>query len=596
MRFWQLICAYTFAAIVGGIDTASGAETGRPAVGTAINELRFKDIRYLPRTLADFGEQRAYVIVFTNTTCPLAQKYWPKLKRLNEEYRSQHVQFVSINATEGDRISEIAQQAIDFGIEFPVVRDSDGSCARTLGVERTPEAVILDAQRKLRYRGRIDNQYRLGGSRPDVTEDDLVRALNDVLQDRPVTQSETAVDGCRITLPTAPKLETPVTFYDHVMPLFQKHCQECHRTGGGAPFPLITLEDAATHAEMIAEVVSDERMPPWYGNRRQHFANERGLTAAERDRIVAWTLSGRQAGDAANAPQGPTFSEGKWEIGKPDLVTTSILSHTLPAEGFVDYKHVILPYLFTQDTWISAAEIKPSNSATVHHCNMAYVTIGEDYQPRNFITGRVPGGTAMVLDDGVAFKIPKNSVVALQIHYTTTGKPEANTMSVGFRFPRSVVRQELHHIQATTSHFEIPPGAAAHPVTATRTLPANASGIGMFAHMHLRGKDMTFRALYPDGTNETLLSIPNYHYDWQQNYRWTPGTKKFPEGTKIEVTAHYDNSKFNPFNPDSSVVVRHGPQTIHEMMFGFFFYTIDGEDLNLTVDPMTGHRTKSPAK
>lgn len=594
MRLWQLILACFMAGAFVLPETAFGAETNRPPIGTEIKELRFKDIRYLPRTLADFGEQRAYVIVFTNTTCPLAQKYWPKLKRLDEEHRGQQVQFVSINATEGDRISDIAQQAIDFGIEFPVVRDGDGSCARALGVERTPEVVILDGKRRLCYRGRIDNQHRLGGSRPDVTEDDLLRALTDVLQDRSVAQPETVVDGCKITLPGAAALETPVTYYEHVLPLFQKHCQECHRQAGGAPFSLTTLDDAQAHAEMIAEVVADERMPPWYANRRQHFVNERGLTSAERNRIVAWTKSGRQPGDAAQAPPTPAFPEGKWTIGKPDIVTTSILAHTLPAEGFVDYKHVVLPYLFTQDTWISAAEIRPSNPATVHHCNMAYVTLGEEFDQKNFITGRVPGGTAMVLDEGIAYKIPKNSVIALQIHYTTTGKPEKNTMSVGFRFPRSIVHQELHHIQATTSRFEIPAGASAHPVTATRTLPRNASGIGMFAHMHLRGKDMTFRALYPDGTDETLLSIPNYHYDWQQNYRWKPGTKQFPEGTKIEVTAHFDNSKFNPFNPDPTSVVRHGAQTVQEMMFGFMFYTIDGEDLNLTIDPKTGYRVETP--
>jgi hypothetical protein len=152
------------------------------------------------------------------------------------------------------------------------------------------------------------------------------------------------------------------------------------------------------------------------------------------------------------------------------------------------------------------------------------------------------------------------------------------------------VKQELHHLQVTTSRFEIPAQAAAHPVRSSRALPCDATGVGMFSHMHLRGKDMTFRALLPGGEEETLLTIPNYHYDWQQNYRWQPGTKKFPKGTKIDVLAHFDNSAFNPFNPDPTMAVRHGPQTVEEMMFGFFFYTADGEDLKLKVDPKTGGR------
>ncbi len=580
----------------GNDSGLGGAEVARPPIGTEIKSLRFKDIRYLPRTLNDLGEHRATVIVFTNTTCPLVQKYWPKLKRLEAEFSAQDVQFLSINSSAGDEIAEIAQQAIDFGVEFPVVQDLHGECARALGVERTPEVVILDQRRRLRYRGRIDNQHRLGASRVDVTEDDLPQALRQVLNGTEVVRPETAVDGCRITFPALPQQEAPVTYYEHIAPLMQRHCVECHRPSGGAPFALVSLEDVTSHSEMIAEVVADRRMPPWYGSRRQHFFNERTLTSTERDQIVAWNLSGRAAGDAAKAPPARQFATGQWEIGEPDLITTAVFPHKLPAEGFVEYKYVLLPYVFTQDTWISAAEISPSNPATVHHCNMAYMTLGEAFDEQNFITGRVPGGSAMILDEGVALKIPKNSIVGLQIHYTTTGKIESNRMSVGFRFPRGIVRRELQHAQISKSRFEIPPGAAAFPVVASQTLPANATGIGMFAHMHLRGKDMTFRALYPDGRQETLLSIPNYHYDWQHAYRWQPGTKSFPAGTKIEVTAHFDNSRFNPFNPDPTMVVKTGPQTIQEMMFGFFFYTHDGEDLKLKVDPLTGHPLKPDNK
>jgi len=590
MRLWQVCLVCSVACAPWSAEWLIGAESHRPPIGDEIDELRFKDIRFLPRSLDDFGEKRAFVVVFTSTTCPLVQRYWPKLKRLDEQFRGRGVQFVGVNASPGDTIPDVAQQAIDFGVEFPVVKDADGSCVRAVGVERTPEVVVLDSNRRLRYRGRIDDQYRLGGARPDVVHDDLQRALEELLEDRPVQVPETPVDGCRITPPSAPRFDLPVTFHEHVQPLLQRHCQQCHRRGATAPFSLITFDEVAAHAETIAEVVGEGRMPPWYANRQQQFANERGLSTVERNQIVAWAQTGRLPGDPEKASQPLTFHDSAWEIGEPDVVTTALGTHSLPPDGFVDYKYAILPYVFFDETWISAAEIRPSNPSVVHHCNMAYVALGQQFSEGNFITGRVPGGTPMILDDGLALRIPKNSVLALQIHYTTTGKPETNRMSVGLRFPRGTVRQELHHVQATTSRFEIPPGAAAHPVKAVRILPCDASGLGMFAHMHLRGKDMTFRAIYPTGENETLLSIPNYHYDWQQNYRWKPGTKKFPRGTRIEVTAHFDNSRFNPFNPDPTATVRHGPQTVQEMMFGFFFYTADGEDLQLNVDPKTGRR------
>lgn len=582
----------TLVVLASLVNIASAAEPAK--IGSEVPVPRFKDIRYLQRSLADLGEAKAHVLVFSNTTCPLVQRYWPKLKRLDEQFRDQGVRFVSVNISGDDEISEIAQQAIDYGVEFPFVKDVDGSCARALGVQRTPEVVILDGKRLLRYRGRIDDQQRVGGTRPNVTSDDLVNALEDVLAGRDVRTSETTVDGCLITLPAEPDLARKVTFHQDVLPILQANCQECHRRGGNAPFALITREEVTAHAEAIAEVVADRRMPPWYANRQQHFLNERALDAKQRETIAVWAKTGMAAGDEAKAPPPREFVDSTWEIGEPDIVTTSLETHKLPAEGFVDYKHVILPYVFLQDTWISGAEIRPSNSAVVHHCNMAYVKIGQKFDDGNFITGRVPGGTAFTLGEGIAFRIPAGSVIGLQIHYTTTGKEETNRMSVGFRYPRYVVRQELQHMQVTTRKFEIPAHAAAHPVQATRTLPCDATGMAMFAHMHLRGKDMTFKALHPDGKQETLLSIPNYHFDWQQNFRWQPGTRKFPKGTKIEVTAHYDNSRFNSYNPDASQAVRFGPQTIHEMMYGFFFYTADGEDLNLTIDPKTGRPARPP--
>ncbi len=569
------------------------AEPQRVAVGGTIANLRFKDIRYVSRSLDDLGAGKAYVLVFTNTTCPVAQKYWPKLKRLDADLRPRGVQFVAVNAAAEDSIVQMAEQAIEFGVDFPSVKDLDGSCAKALGIERTPEVAVLDSQKRLRYRGRIDDQYRVSGSRADVQHDDLRLAIEAVLEDRDPPTAETTVDGCLITLRSSSPPREPVTFTGNVLAILQKHCQECHHDGSpSAPFALMTFEDATNHGAMIGEVVAEQRMPPWRASRRQHFSNERGLTGAERRTIAAWVAEGMPEGDRSQAPPARTFVESKWEMGEPDLVLTSIESHSLPAEGIIDYRYVVMPYIFPEDTWISAAEILADNPRTVHHCNMGHFTLGKNFSEGNFITGRVPGGTPLICDEGMALRIPKGSVVGLQVHYTATGKAEKNRLSVGFRFPRGVVHKEIHHLQVSTTKIAIPPGASAHPVVSSRTLPGDASGIGMFSHMHLRGKDMTFIAHTPQGENETLLTIPNYHYGWQQNYRWEPGTKKFPKGTRIEVIAHYDNSAFNPFNPDPKSEVREGPQTFHEMMFGFFFYSLDAEDLNLRVDPKNGQAVK----
>jgi len=176
----------------------------------------------------------------------------------------------------------------------------------------------------------------------------------------------------------------------------------------------------------------------------------------------------------------------------------------------------------------------------------------------------------------------------LQIHYVATGKPEKCRISVGFQFAHEKVQKQLRYVLLVDHRFAIPPGAPAHPVTASKTLGQDAIGVGMFCHMHVRGKDMTFRSHLPDGKSETLLLIPNYNFDWQMPYRWEPGKVRLPKGTRLECLAHYDNSTFNPYNPDPTATVRDGLQTHQEMMNGFVFYVHAEERLNLDIDPKTG--------
>jgi hypothetical protein len=275
----------------------------------------------------------------------------------------------------------------------------------------------------------------------------------------------------------------------------------------------------------------------------------------------------------------------------PDLVLKSA-ELELPASGDIPYKYVVLPYVFTEETWIQAAQILPGNARVLHHANMAFGNLTDGVKESNFVTGYVPGGEPMTLDDGLAFRIPAGSVLGLQIHFVATGKPEMCRVSVGLRYPRAVVQKRLRHVQLADTMFAIPPGAPAHKVSATRVLDCDAVGVGLFSHMHLRGKDMTFTARVPDGKAETLLVIPNYSFSWQVPYRWEPGQKRWPKGTKLDCVAHFDNSPFNPYNPDPKATVRFGQQTHEEMMYGFFFYTDAAERLGLRVDPKTGAAMK----
>jgi peroxiredoxin len=567
-------------------------------IGDKVANLTFKDIHYLPRSLADFPKAKAFVLAFANTTCPVALRYLPVLKTMEKDYRSKGVQFFAVNEGADDSIVAMAAQAVKFEMEFPFVKDFGGECADALGVRRTAEVVVLDAGRTLRYRGRIDDQYRLGGNLAKPTIRNLADAIDAVLAGKEVAVTETPVDGCLITHsePSAPtKL---ITFADDVASILQKNCVECHRPGTTAPFTLTSYEDAKAQADGIAEVVTDGRMPPWYASDDfGKFINHRGLSDEDKQKLKWWVRSGMATGDLAKVPPPPPPAkpDDRWLIGKPDLVLTAP-EHTIPASGLVAYKYVPLPgafgglpHMFAKDTWVQGIQILPDNPRVVHHCNMAYMIRNKDKKLEyHFITGTVPGGSPMKLDPGLGFCIPANSFLLLQIHYVTTGKEEKCKISVGLKYGSGVIQKQLRHHLLVDHKFAIPPEAPAHPVGDGKVLERDADGVGLFVHMHLRGRDMTFRATRPDGTTETLLMVPNYSFDWQMPYVWKPGSMRFPKGTRIECLAHYDNSRFNPYNPDPLATVRDGDQTKDEMLNGFVFYTDANEKLNLDIDPKTG--------
>ena len=403
-------------------------------------------------SLDDFGKKKAYVLVFTNTSCPLAKRYLPTLTALDKEYAGKDVQFVGVNSAEEDSIISMATQAVQHDVAFPFVKDFGGVCARVLGVRRTPEAVILDADKRLRYRGRIDDQYRLGGVRKEATSRDLQMALDAVLAGKNVATSETEVDGCPITIAKERK-PREVNFAEHVAPILQKHCWSCHQTDGSGPFALTSYKQVSSRAETIAEVVAQQRMPPWFASHEfGPFVNRRGLSDEERERIVDWVRIGTPQGDARKTPPAPKAATSKWLIGEPDLVLHTV-EFELPAKGDIPYKYAILPHVFTADTWVQYIQILPDNPQALHHGNMVFVNLTDGFTEKNFITGQVPGGEPMSLDDGTAFMIPRGSGLGLELHFVATGKAEKCKVSIGLRYPTNTVEKRLKLLRLYERRF-----------------------------------------------------------------------------------------------------------------------------------------------
>jgi peroxiredoxin/mono/diheme cytochrome c family protein len=570
------------------VSLALAQDAPHPKPGAPIKELVFKDTRYSPRTLSEFGSKRAFALLFVTDSCPIAKRYLPEIKRLHGVYAKRGVQFLVVSADPDRDIGRMAAFALTHDLPMPIVKDTGGRAARALGVTRTPEVALLDGKLVLRYRGRVDDQIKLGGLRPKASRRDLVEALDELLAQKPVSVARTPVDGCRLSTAPADPVEEPPTFARDIAPLTRRHCVECHRPKGSAPFSLVGYDDVARVGTMVAEVVAERRMPPWFAEGgAEEFSNHRGLSPDERRLIVDWVASGMRKGDATKIPPPPALPKGKWSIGEPDLMIRMKRPIKVRADGYMPYQYVMLQHRFDHDTWIQKLEIVGDNPEVLHHCNVFFLRPGKAFESSQIVAGKVPGGSPLNLKPGVAALIPKGAMLGLQIHYQPNGTAVEDRVSIGLAFPKAPVQKRFRAAIIENRAFAIPPGAPHHRVAASYTFAETVISGGLFGHMHVRGKDVTFRATYPDGRAETLLRVPNYSFDWQTAYAFrTP--KRFPKGTRIDCVAHFDNSKFNPFNPDPSKTVRYGLQTTEEMMYCFAFYVNETEALGIRVDPKTG--------
>jgi peroxiredoxin len=529
--------------------------------------------------LADFHDKSFLVIAFISCQCPISNQYLPILNELQERFAERGVQFLAINSQAGDSPEQIAAHADEYKLAFPVLCDPRQSAADILGVQRTSEVYLLDPQRFIRYHGRIDDRFNYSTRREEPSRHDLVLAIDDALAGREIAVKTTDVAGCLISRPRRGQARGEITWSRQVSRIVQEKCQVCHHPNTAAPFSLLTYDDAVNWAEMTKEVVLQRRMPPWHADSRfGDFREERRLSQDEIDTVVAWINDGTPEGDRAELPPERDYPDG-WRIGKPDVIFELPQEVTVPAKGTVPYLYFETPTNFTEDMFIQAAEARPLNRAAVHHIVLFYKVPGEKRTRlfENWIDGAAPGNIPLELPEGVGRKIPAGASLIWQMHYTATGKEEKDRSQYAFRFCKQRPKREARVAPIRNERFRIPAGDPNFRVDSAFTTPRDLLIYSFSPHMHVRGKDFEYRAIFPDGKSEVLLSVPQYDFNWQSAYRLKL-PKRLPAGTRIECTAHYDNSKGNPANPDPTKEVRWGDQTWEEMMIGYVDYVAaDGE-------------------
>jgi peroxiredoxin len=608
-RWWFAVVVVLAGALARGGPARSGAK--QPPADEAVPNVRLQAPGGKEFSLHDLKGKKAVVVVFLSFDCPVSTSYSATLADLSRAFKDKGVAFLGVTPGTDETPDAVADHARDYKIPFPVLNDPRCAAADALGARVTPEAVVLDGQWSVRYRGRIDNGYtaRLKKNRR-TTSHDLRRALDELLAGKPVSRPATEAVGCKILRPAAAaKAPAKVTFYRDVQPILQERCQACHRPGEVGPFALMNYRQAVQWAEDIKEFTQSRRMPPWKPTEGVPFHNERKLTAKEIDTLAAWYDADTPEGDPKDAPPPRKFPAG-WQLGKPDLVLTPSAGLQIGPRGTDLFRCFVLPTDLPGDRYVSAVEVRPSNPRVVHHV-LLYVDpehhgraleqkeedrkkdpaeadggpgytskMGIGFRPSSGLGGWAPGNLPRFLPDGTGYPLPKGADVIMQVHYHRDGKAEKDRTAIGLYFAKKPVTTRYGNLTLIGLQkgrwgirFTVPAGADNFRLTGSMWVDQDCTLHSVMPHMHLIGKKVKVTATAPDSKPLTLVSVGEWDYNWQETY-----VLKKPlaikAGTRFDVEAYYDNTAQNPNNPfDPPRDISYGEQTTDEMCFVFLGVT-----------------------
>ena len=385
------------------------------------------------------------------------------------------------------------------------------------------------------------------------------------------------------------------TFTKDVAPILYKNCASCHRAGEIAPMPLLTYQDARPWAKSIREKVVLGQMPPWHAAQpRDMFSNDRRLNDSEKATLIRWADAGAPQGDPKDLPAQPHFAEG-WTIGTPDVVLAMAKPYQVTASGTIAYQYFKVPTNFTEDKWVQAIEARPGTRSVVHHILVFARRKGpppvnpftavvpkmppasdpdQDHGPGTLIATFAPGTNAMQCEPGEAIRIPADSELLFQVHYTANGAAAQDQSKVAMIFAKEPPQREIHNSAFVNVLLKLPPGSDNQAIDSAIEFTQDVHVTALFPHTHLRGKSWEYRLIYPDGRSQIVLSVPKYDFNWQTYYVYTTPLA-IPKGSRLEATAHYDNSVNNVSNPDPKVEVHWGDQTWQEMQYSGITYYVD---------------------
>ena len=440
-----------------------------------------------------------------------------------------------------------------------------------------------------------------------------------------MTLSCAAMTNMYLLIPAAVLLSTscgspPPTYWADAKPILDGRCVSCHSPGEVAPFALNDYSAAADVARLLPGVLERRVMPPWLAapGHRSYEADP-SLTEEQLATLLAW--------EEAGAPEGEPTEEGDGLLSvyqALDRVDNQIPMQEPYVPGSIgdEYRCFVLHWPEDGGDYVTGFNALPGNRAVVHHIAAflmppdtlmgegLFETLDEweaiDPEPGYTCFGGpagaegvnipaqqlaqwVPGGGAFTFPEGTGIPIPARSRIVLQMHYFSAGpNPAPDTTTLEFR-----TEDEVEHRAAFAPWLDVGwvSGSMDIPALAPFTehsvqgdprgffrlavgdleLDAGFRIHAALMHMHRLGVMGEIVLVRGDGSEEVVLEIPEWDFDWQINYILSDPLL-FEDGDELRVRCVWDNSAENqPMDGDvrrEPRDVNWGEGTVDEMCVG----------------------------
>jgi hypothetical protein len=575
---------------------AAPAHASTPQAGPAVvTDFGLIDHKGVQHQLTRLGNNKAVVIISQANSCQDNINQLPKYVTMRTQWEKKGVKFLMLNAEQGDSLDAVRRTASVYDIDFPIMKDESQLVAESLNISKPGEIVVVNpTSLRVLYRGPLDKATGgggddgEGGAQRQAAPQALAGILGKAVAGEEIkeTVNVESKGTCAPYAFPAKEMHAKAApdYAKDVAPILKEKCTQCHVQGGIAPFAMNSYQIVQGFAPMIKEVLMTKRMPPAQVDPHvNRFQNANYISNSELQTLVHWVSAGAPRGTAKKDPLADVKPlKDEWQLGPPDYIV-EVPAYTVPATGVIDYFNHVIDLPFNEDMYVRAVQFIPGDTRVLHHL-LSYMStpnfdrskaVSEE-NVRDFLEGYAPGKTdATQFPQGTGVFVPKGNVLVMQMHYTTMGKEVVDKTRVGLYFHKTPPKHKYltYPISNGGQSLQIPAGEQEYRLNGSFVFKDDTMVYALRPHMHYRGRAFRFTAVYPDGTREVLMNVPNYNFAWQPTYRLNE-PKLLPAGSRVITDGVYDNSKWNSWNPDPNVVAKGGPQSWDEMFIGYVTYTL----------------------